>query len=72
MQLSSPARFGHLLVLQRIELVIIMNRVHIESINVGATRSEVPLQNQRGGPGILPLYGPPLEETRWENNRSLI
>jgi len=51
---------------------IIMNRVYIESINVGATRSEVPLQNQRGGPGILPLYGPPLEETGWENNRSLI
>jgi hypothetical protein len=43
---------------------IIMNRVHTESIIDGATRREVPLQNQRGGPGMLPTYGSPLEETR--------
>ena len=51
---------------------IIMNRVHIESTIDSATRWEVPLQNQGRGPGMLPTSGPPLEETRWENNRSLI
>ena len=49
-----------------------MNCVHTESIIDGATRWEATLQNQRGGLGMLPTYGPPLEETRWENNRSLI
>jgi hypothetical protein len=70
--LGSSARFGYLLVLQSSELAIIMNRVHIESIIDRATRWEVALQNMRGGPGMLPTNGPLLEETRWENNRSLI
>lgn len=46
-QLNSPARLAHLLVLKCIELVIIMNRVHSESIIGGATRWEVLLQKQR-------------------------
>jgi hypothetical protein len=68
---SSPARSGRIVALQRIEVVIIMNHVRIESIIGGATRWEVPLQNQGGGPGMLPMYEPTLEERRWKNNRSL-